>query len=48
MYETIKTVNGYEIYRMKGTKGCYWIDIAEWKKVNFKTQKAAVEWAAAH
>lgn len=48
MYETVKVVNGYEIYRMKNTQKCYWIDITAWKKLNFKSQKAAAEWAAAH
>lgn len=27
MYETIKTVNGYEIRRMKGTRGFYHVSI---------------------
>ena len=48
MYETVKVVNGYEIYRMKNTQKCYGIDITAWKKLNVKSQKAAAEWAAAH
>ena len=35
MYETVKIVNGYEIYRMKGTHGCYHITL--WKSENGKT-----------
>lgn len=45
MYETVKVVNGHEIYRMKGTHGCYWVDIRKTAhgkiSQNFKTQKAA-------
>lgn len=45
MYETVKIVNGHEIYRMKGTHGCYWVDIRKTERskvqMNFKTQKAA-------
>lgn len=45
-YEVVKTVNGHDIYRMKGTKGFYHVDT---KVINrncktthvFKTQKAA-------
>lgn len=48
MYETVKNVNGYEIYRMKGTRGCYWISINSKTRVNFRTQKAAAEWARSH
>lgn len=29
MYETVKTVNGYEIKRMKGTHGAYHVTIRE-------------------
>lgn len=47
MYETIKVVNGYEIYRMKGTRGCYHVNIREgrgWKEFHtFRTIKAATE-----
>lgn len=43
MYETIKTVNGYEIARMKGTHGCYHVNISGGSKFyTFKTIKAAV------
>ena len=45
MYETVKTVNGYDIYRMSGTRCCYWIQINDKTRMNFKTQKAAAEWA---
>ncbi len=47
MFETVKIVNGYEIYRMKGTKGCYHVNIREgkgWKEFHtFKTIKAATQ-----
>ena len=46
MYETVKVVNGYEIYRMKGTHGAYHVDIRVgkgWKEYQtFKTIKAAI------
>lgn len=46
MYETIKTVNGYDIVRMKVIRGCYHVKIREFKKGYeervFKTIKAAV------
>ncbi len=47
MYETIKVVNGFEIYRMKGTHGFYYVNIREgkgWKEFHtFRTIKAAVQ-----
>lgn len=47
MYEVIKIVKGYEILRMKGTKGAYHVNIREGKGFRkfhtFKTIKAAVE-----
>lgn len=47
MYEVVKTVNGYDIVRMKGTKGAYHVNIREDKGFRefhtFKTIKAAVE-----
>lgn len=47
MYETVKNVKGYEIYRMKGTHGCYHVNVREekgWKQFyTFRTIKAAVE-----
>lgn len=49
MYETIKTVNGYEIKRMNGTKGAYHVSIREddnkgWREFHtFRTIKAATE-----
>lgn len=46
IYETVKTVNGFEIYRMKGTRGCYHVNVREgkgWKEFHsFRTIKAAV------
>lgn len=47
MYETVKTVKGIEIKRMKGTKGFYHVSIKEgkgWQEFHtFRTIKAAVE-----
>lgn len=47
MHETVKTVKGYDITRMKGTRGCYHVNVREgrgWKEFHtFKTIKAAVE-----
>lgn len=45
MYETVKVVNGYEITRMIGSRGCYHVSIREgkgWKEYHtFRTIKAA-------
>lgn len=45
MYETVKTVNGYEIKRMKDTHGAYHVTVREskgWSEFHtFKTIKAA-------
>lgn len=45
MYEVVKTVNGYEIKRMIGTRGYYEVEIAANRKCkmfrNFRTIKAA-------
>lgn len=52
MYETVKTVNGYEIYRVVGSHGFYHINIREdegrgWKEYHtFHTIKAAAAFAA--
>lgn len=47
MYETVKTVNGYEITRMKGMHGAYHVNIREGKGFReyhtFRTIKAAEE-----
>lgn len=47
MFEVVKTVNGYDITRMKGTKGVYHVNVREGKGFRefhtFKTIKAAVE-----
>lgn len=47
MYETVKTVKGYDITRMKGTKGAYHVNVREGKGFRefhtFKTIKASVE-----
>lgn len=41
MYETVKTVNGYAITRMVGTKGFYHVYVTANKYYNFRTIKAA-------
>lgn len=49
MYETVRMVNGYRIYRMKGTHGCYHVDLQQntcGSKISktFGTIKAAVSY----
>lgn len=50
MYEVVKTVNGHDITRMKGTRGCYHVNIREGKGFKefhtFKTIKAAAAFCA--
>lgn len=47
MYETVKVVKGYEIKRMKGTRGAYHVNVREEKGFRefhtFRTIKAATE-----
>ena len=47
MYEVVKVVKGYEIKRMRGTRGQYHVNIREgkgWREFHtFRTIKAAVE-----
>lgn len=47
MYEVVKTVKGYDIYRMKGTHGAYHVNIREGNGFRefhtFRTIKAATE-----
>lgn len=47
MYETVKVVKGYEIKRMKGTRGAYRVNVREGKGFRefhtFRTIKAATE-----
>jgi hypothetical protein len=47
MYETVKTVNGYAITRMKGTHGYYYVNVREgkgWREFHtFRTIKAAAK-----
>lgn len=47
MYEVVKTVNGFDITRMKGTKGCYHVNVREGRGFRefhtFRTIKAAVQ-----
>lgn len=47
MYEVVRQVKGYNIWRIKGTHGCYHVYVREGKGFKefhtFKTIKAAVE-----
>ena len=47
MYETVKVVKGYEIKRMKGTRGAFHVNVREGKGFRefhtFRTIKAATE-----
>lgn len=47
MYEVVKTVKGYDITRMKGTKGAYHVNVREGNGFRefhtFRTIKAASE-----
>lgn len=47
MYEVVKIVNGHEITRMIGSRGCYHVNIREgkgWREFHtFRTIKAAAE-----
>lgn len=47
MYEVVKTVKGYDITRMKGTRGFYTVTTRKGKNwseyYTFKTIKSAVE-----
>lgn len=49
--EVVKTVKGYDITRMKGTRGCYHVVVREGKGFReyhtFKTIKAATEFIEA-
>ena len=46
-YETVKTVKGYEIKRLKGTRGFYYVCVREGKDLRefhtFRSIKAATE-----
>lgn len=44
MYEVVKTVNGHDIYRMKGTRGFYHVRLNKHSRIVFKTIKAAAEY----
>lgn len=47
IYETVRVVKGYAIYRMKGSRGTYHVNVREGKGFrefhSFKSIKAAVE-----
>ena len=47
MYEVVRTVKGYDITRMKGTRGIYHVNVREgkgWREYHtFRTIKAAIE-----
>ncbi|MCQ2363897.1 MAG: hypothetical protein MJ041_06160 [Acidaminococcaceae bacterium] len=44
IYETVKTVKGHSIYRMKGSKGFYHVKVTANSEVTFHTIKAAAAW----
>ena len=46
MYEVVKTVNGHDIYRMKGTRSFYHVRINKHSRIVFKTIKAAAEYCS--
>ena len=46
MYEVVKTVNGHDIYRMKGTRGVYHVRLNKHSRIVFKTIKAAAEYCS--
>lgn len=48
MWETVKEVNEYRIFRMVETRGYYHIRLDEHREVVFKTIKAAAEWVNNH
>lgn len=48
MWETVKEVNRYRIFRMVGIRGYYHIRLDEHKEVTFRTIKEAAEWANNH
>lgn len=48
MYEVVKTVNGHDIYRMKGTRGFYHVRLNKHKRMVFKTIKAQRSIAASY
>ena len=47
MYEVVKVVKGYEIKRLKGSRGMYHVTVREgngWREYHpFRTIKAAIE-----
>lgn len=47
MYEIVRTIKGYDITRMKGTRGIYFVNVREgkgWREFHtFRTIKAAAE-----
>ena len=51
MYEVVKVVKGYEIKRVKGTRGAYYVNVREGRGFRefhtFKTIKAASEFIEA-
>ena len=44
MYETVKTVNGYDITRMKGSRKAYHVRLDSKKFLTFRTIREAVEY----
>jgi len=48
IYEVVKTVNGYDITRMVGSRGFYTLRIDERRSMSFRSVKEAEAWANAH
>ena len=45
MYETLAIINGYRIFRVKGTRGFYYVKLTEHCNQIFRTYKAAKAFA---
>lgn len=44
MYETVKTVKGYIIERMVGSRRFFWVRLDAHRSITFHTIKAATEY----
>lgn len=44
MYETVKTVNGYDITRMKGSRKAYHVRLDRKRFLTFRTIREAVKY----
>ena len=45
MYEIVKVVNGFAIWRMVGTRGYFTVRLDAHRFLTFRTIKAAAAWA---